>query len=201
MCAEENHAAVRRKHAQQRAKQQPSVHIETGKRLIQDDQIRIVQQRRRDEHALPHPLREGSHGAIAAVVQLKQSQQVWNLFLERDTRKPAKARDEREVLNRGEVCIKERLLGNVADLLVVSARIFRQGSPVERNGSGCGLEQSDDDVDGRALARAVWTQISNDLARVDLETHPVERQHTAVPLRESACFEHVCATFTIILVQ
>src|SRR4029450_242002 len=71
--AEENHVAVSCKHAQEFSEQQSSVHVEAGKGLIQDEQIRIVQERRREYHALAHALGKSGHRGIATVVQLKQS--------------------------------------------------------------------------------------------------------------------------------
>ena len=70
--AEENHPAVGGEQREQRAEQQAGVDVEAGERLVEHEQIRIVHQRRGEQHALPHALRVRRHRAVAAVVQLEQ---------------------------------------------------------------------------------------------------------------------------------
>ena len=52
----EQSSGLPRRARDERSKQQARVHVETGKRLVQHQEIRVVQQRRREQHALPHAL-------------------------------------------------------------------------------------------------------------------------------------------------
>jgi hypothetical protein len=56
--AEEDHLAARAQRLQQGAQQDARVDVEAGKRLVEDEEVGIVEERRGNQHALPHPLRE-----------------------------------------------------------------------------------------------------------------------------------------------
>jgi hypothetical protein len=62
-------------------------------------------------------------------VQLKQSQEIWNLFLQRGARESTEARDEREVLDRREVVetMAEASAGDEMTILL-AARLHRSGT-------------------------------------------------------------------------
>ena len=81
--------------------------------------------------------------------------------------------------------IERRLLGHVSDEALVGDRIVGSADAAERNLTAARLEQPDDQVDGRALAGSVGSQIADDLARLQLEAHAIECEQAAVPLRES----------------
>src|SRR6185295_17036169 len=62
---------------------------------------------------------------------------------------------------------------------------------VESNRAGARVQEADDHVDGRALARSVRPEISEDFSSVHREADAVNGEQRAVALRQSARFEHV----------
>ena len=82
MGTEEDHLPFRRQHPKQGAKEQPRVHVKAGERLVEHEQLRIVEQCRRQQNTLPHPLRVRVHRPVAAVVQLKQLQKPRDAWVE-----------------------------------------------------------------------------------------------------------------------
>ena len=69
--AEEHHAVASNEHAEQRSKEQASGDVEPGERLVEHEQIGVVDQRGRKQHPLTHAFRVGRHGRVAAVPQQK----------------------------------------------------------------------------------------------------------------------------------
>jgi kynurenine formamidase len=74
--------------AEQGAQEQPGIDVEAGTRLVEHEQLGVVQEHGRDEHALAHALGERRHRAIA-VVQLEQLEKLWNPSPER-SRQPTR---------------------------------------------------------------------------------------------------------------
>ena len=72
MRAEENHPALAREQVEQRAKEQPGADVQARKRLVQHQQVGVVQQGGRQKHALPHAFGIRRQRAIAAVEEREQ---------------------------------------------------------------------------------------------------------------------------------
>ena len=62
--AEQHHFAARREFLNQAAQHQARGHVEAGKRLVQQDEIGIMQQRGREQHLLAHALGVGRNGGM-----------------------------------------------------------------------------------------------------------------------------------------
>ncbi len=67
MRAEQDHAAVGHEPPEQRPEQEGGVHIQSGKRLVEHQEIRIVKEGGRQQHALAHSFGETGHRHEPAV--------------------------------------------------------------------------------------------------------------------------------------
>ena len=190
MRAEQDHAALGRKHAQQRTKQQAGVDVEARERLVEHEELGVVQEGRGQEHALAHALRVRGHRAVAAVPEQEEPQQLRHLPVEPRLRHPSKASDQRQVLGGRQVRVEVRLLRHVADPPLVCRGIVRLADAVEQNRSAARLEQADHHVDGRALAGSVRAQVADHLAAADREADVVDREVATVALRQRSNVEH-----------
>ena len=86
--------------------------------------------------------------------------------------------------------VEGRLFRDVADAALVGNRIVGEPDARERDVAGARLEQPDDQVDRRALTGSVGPEIADDLAGMEIEADPIEREQAAVPLRQPARLEH-----------
>ena len=120
MRAEEDHPALRGEHRDERAEEQARVDVEAGERLVEHEQVGVVQQRRREQHALAHALAERGHRAVARVPQQKQLQELDDLPVERVLRHAAQPADQRQILRCREMRVEVRLFRDVADALLVA---------------------------------------------------------------------------------
>jgi hypothetical protein len=102
----------------------------------------------------------------------------------------AKSPHEHQILGRCQVGVEMWLLWNVSDAALVPDGIVRHEPPVEPQRAGAWVDEADDRVDGRALARTVRAQITQDLATTYLEIDAVEREKCTVSLCQSTCFQH-----------
>ena len=103
---------------------------------------------------------------------------------------PAELADEREILRPGQVGVEDGLLGDVANLRLVSQQIVADVLAVVEHGAARRLQQAGDDGDRRGLARAVGSEDAEDAARGDVEADVPDRGNGRVVLRQAARLEH-----------
>ena len=80
MGAEEDHLAAAGEFLHQAAQDQRGGNVEAGERLVEQEQIGIVQQRPGEQDFLAHAFRISRDGRVAVGVEREQAQQAVNAF-------------------------------------------------------------------------------------------------------------------------
>ena len=104
---------------------------------------------------------------MAVVPQADQAEQFVHLAVEREAGYPAETSGELQIFAAGEVRIEVRLLGDVADAALEGLEVAVDVLAVEEDVAGGRLEQAGEHLHGGAFARAVGTEIAENLAGLD----------------------------------
>src|SRR4051812_15988267 len=102
----------------------------------------------------------------------------------------AQSADEPKVFECGEMGVEVGFFWNVTDAPLVCVRIAEEAFAKKREGSVRRLEQPHDHVDRGALPRAVWSEISENFARLNGEADIVDGQQAVITLGEMLRFKH-----------
>src|SRR4051812_21925266 len=84
------------------------------------------------------------------------------------------------------------LFRHVSQASLVGFEVSPNILAVETDLPGGGFEKPHQHLDGGALARAVWTEVAENLARVKLESNAVHDWDAAVTFGKKPGFEHSC---------
>ena len=160
--------------------QDRGVDVQPRERLIQQDQVRVVQQGGRDQDLLPHALGIGVQPAGAVGRQAEGLEDVADAGLERILGHLVQAPAKLQELLPGEALEQGGGLGHVADPLLHVHGPLRQREAGHGNRPGVRRENAGDDLDGGALARAVGPQQAHDLACAQGERDVVQHLPGAV---------------------
>src|SRR5579884_934404 len=146
--------------------------IKTGSRLVEDDQIRVVDERLSQADALTHALGILAERAFAIRLESDFLDQLLSLGLPLRRRQIEEPAIEIERLFSIEEAIKIGLFGQIPDALVLD---HVGGGPAkdERFAVG-GIEQAKQELDGRGLARTVGSEQAEDLALSDFHVKGAE---------------------------
>src|SRR6188768_3978020 len=87
-------------------------HVEAGFGFIEDDHVRVVQQRRGNDDLLAHAFRIRGDALIRCTAEIEQLQEAVDLAVEQRLGQFAEAADEFQVLAAGEKWIEIRLFGD-----------------------------------------------------------------------------------------
>src|SRR6185369_6977849 len=155
--------------------------IEAGRRLVEEDQLRVADQRQAEVEPAPLPAREPTRTRVALLLEPDQ--------LDHLVDRP------RVLVVAGEL---GQLLGD-GDVLVHGRGLQQDpypSPPVEPGGLRIGAEHlylagiasavALEDLDRRRLAGAVRPQQAEDLSRAELEVDAFQRFEVAVRLRQAA---------------
>ena len=170
------------------AHQQPAQRIEPGGRLVQEDELRIVQQRLRQPHALEHALAVAAQRAIGGVQQVDARQQPIDAGVQRDAAQPIEPPVEPQQLGRGERVVKAEMLGKKADARADRAIAERRAQHVPR--AGRRRDQRQQHLDRRGLAGAVRPEKAEDLAGAHLQRQIGHREGVAELLAQGVGLDH-----------
>jgi len=148
--------------------------IETGRRLVEEQQVRIVQQRPGEGHALAFAGGEPPHHRVGPVGHAELLQQRAGALAGRSLRESPHLRGEEQVLHRGEAFVETSVLGQhagaTAQLVALKARI----QPEHGRRTAVGAEHAVQQPHGRGLAGAVRPEERQDLAGGGVDGQPVE---------------------------
>ena len=92
--------------------------VEAGERLVEHQQLGVVDQGGDEHDALPHALRVGADEAVAAAVEGETFEHGGGLFAEAAAVEAAQGGDHFEVFPAGEEAVEVGLLGDVAEGLL-----------------------------------------------------------------------------------
>ena len=149
--------------------------IKAAHRLVEDDGMRIADERLREPEALHHPFGEAADGAVGASGEADSFQQGGGLFLRVGPREPRQAAGEDQVFVAAEEFVEGRILRQVAE---VAARLQRarrrradEGAPARRP------DEPEQHLDGGGLACAVGPEQAEDLPAPHLEGEILHGAH------------------------
>ena len=149
-----------------------------------------MQHRARQRQLLAHAMRVRLDQLVGFIGQLEQAQQRLGPLpsdLRRDLVQPA---HEGEELAPGQLRVQVRRLGQIADTALDLARLLDhveagdKGRPTRRS------HQPGQHADGRGLPRAVRSEETEHLTRLDLERHAADRDELAEAFRQPACLDN-----------
>ncbi len=164
--------------------------VEAGERLVEDEQLGIVQQGGGDEDALLHALGVERDGRVAPGFEAEQGEEPVGLEVDEGLGQVAQAADELEVLEAGEVGVDVGLLGDVAEGGAVGLEIVADALAFEEHLAVGGLEEAGDDLDGGGFAGAVGTDVADDLAGTEAKADVVDGGKATIAFGESFDLEH-----------
>jgi len=157
----------------------PRLHVHTQGWLVEEDDLRVVEQGASQHQAALHPTRKGAHRVLAPLPEVHQLKQALDAPF--DARQVAAV--ERgvvpQVVHGAQVKVNVGLLrhvpGALPDLFCLALRIVAQHPDL----AAVAAQQAGEQVEHRRLARAVGTQQPKDLAALHLERQVVHRDQAA----------------------
>ena len=150
--------------------------VDPGKRLIEQQKTRRIDQRAGDLGTAAFSPREGDSLAIADRFDIEHIQQLFNPFILRFFIFDIDLGRDHQVLFHRQVFEDRRLLRQVADPFdrALVQRHMGDILAVEKDLAACHLDKPADHVKTGRLPRAVWTEKADDLARIDLKRHAAD---------------------------
>ena len=107
--------------------------VEAGVRLVEDQDIRIVQQRADDQHLLLHALRIGADRLLGGVGEAEQLEERAQPVLEHVFGELPQPADQLQLLASGQERVERRLLRHVAQPAPVGDRVVGDAAPLEQH--------------------------------------------------------------------
>ncbi len=157
--------------------------VEGGRRLVEDHQRRVAQQRGRQPEALLHALREAAGPVVGAVGEADEGEDPLDLRAPVLPRQPGELRVEGQHLARGQPGLVAEQLGQIAH---AASRLAVADRAAEDLARPCRRpREPEEELDRRGLAGAVGTEEAEHLARVDAEVEVVEGDGPAVDLAQA----------------
>ena len=151
----DQHARRAAARADQRLDRAGGARVEVGERLVEQQQLGLVQDRAADRHALGHAARQRAHRLVAAPRHPDRVEQ----RLDPRRRHAVQPRVEAQVLPRGEVAVEQRVVRQQPDAPAhrpALARAARARAPAPS--PACGREQRGEDPQQRRLAGPVGAE-------------------------------------------
>jgi hypothetical protein len=159
------------------------VDVHRERRLVQDQQVRVVDERPPERQPPAQSSRQGAHAVASTVGEPDQLKHLMGPLLRRAEQVGGVA----EVLRRTELVVERRLLGDQTDPPAdVRRERERQGRPLPHDGALRRAVEAGGDIDDGGLASAVRAQQAEHLAgphghreRVEGEAVPESLGHRA----------------------
>ena len=184
---EHGHAAIGGQLVNQVPEHAPSARIDAAGGLVEEQQLRLVQQRRRERDALAQSRRQSAGQHAQRLLELQPRGEFRDPLFERVVRQPVHRAEEAQVLDDGEVGVERELLAHVAEPVLPLLGLLRRIESAEAGDLAARrLQQSRQHADRRRLARSVRAEESEDLAARNVEADVVHRDETAEPARQIA---------------
>ena len=162
--------------------------IEPGRRLVEEEDARVVDERRGDAEALLLAAGKRPHLALRLLGQVDEVQQRHRVDVA--LVEPA---EEVQQLDEGQLVEEGRRLELDADAPLHLARVGLHVDAVDDGLAAIDRAHPLDHLEGRRLARAVRSEDPEDLALGDLEADAVDRRQAAVLLAQVGDGDDRCA--------
>src|SRR5690606_34504890 len=164
--------------------------IETARRLVHDDDGRVVDEGLGETDALLVSLREKSDVLLEHAANADEIDDAVDRGAHLRLRDLARARHEPQVVPHLHVGIERRRLGEITDALLHPERILEDVLAGDHDVARVGDDVASEDLERRRLAGAVRAEKADDLALVDLEAHVVHRERRAVAFEDMTDLDH-----------
>ena len=164
----------------------PRQGIGAAGRLVEEQDLRLVQQRRRHGQALLVAARQLPAREVNERLQLELGQRPFDAFVPLRPAQAIGAREKIQVLADRELRVEREFLRHVADVLARRCACGAQVEPGDAQGARRGRKQPAQHAEGRGLAGAVRAEKTEDLAAPDPETDVVDGGEGAEPAHEVA---------------
>ena len=139
MCGDDDRA-VPRQGGEQVTEPRALLGVQPGRRLVQDQELRLVEQRLRDPDALDHTAGEFSHLFVRRIRQGDEVQQLRDLGLRNGAADPLERRDVAQIGARGVVAVVAELLRQIAHQLAELPVQLPDVLPVPLDDAGRGAQ-------------------------------------------------------------
>jgi SAM-dependent methyltransferase len=149
--------------------------IETGRGLVEQQQLRLTQERGRDAETLPHASGEPGNAIVATVAEPDATQDLVDVCVPRRT---VESNEQLEVVRRRQVGVERRLLHEAGNP-VQGSTLRPLSLPQQLDVAGIRPQQPEEQTQQRGLASAVRAEQPVKLAILDNEVETVERARRA----------------------
>src|SRR2546423_787845 len=157
------------------------VRVEAGRRLVEEDQLGVADEREAEVEAAALPTRKAANYLVSLLAEADQLDDVVYR-----TRVRVVAGEQAQALGGCQRLVHRRGLEHDADLLAPAAAGKRGVDAEHLDAAAVPLAGALEDLDGRRLARAVRAEQAEDLAALDVEADPAHRLERAVRLAQVA---------------
>jgi hypothetical protein len=158
--------------------------VEAGGRLVEQQQVGVVDERAAEREAPLHSARELARPGAGLRLQRSEIEQLGHALVDQRAREAEVGAVDAQVLGAGEVGIEAVELGDDADPLLGLANLRGQRHAERLDRSAVGAGEAEADADRRRLAGAVRADHAETFARHDLEREVVDDGGVAVLLRQ-----------------
>src|SRR6202011_3579681 len=156
----------------------PQLGIDADGGLVEEQQVRFVDQGASERASRPHPAAQRAHDRLPAIPQIDELQRLADAV---DA--PVDGTEEVDVLLGREIWIERSLLGHVANSR--EHLELRHAAAEHRDRAFLGSYQADEAADQRRLAGAVWAEQTIDLATPDAQADAIECRLLAESLEDT----------------
>ena len=158
--------------------------VEPARRLIQQHDGRIVNQRPREMHPLTLACAQRRTALIEKRPQVHQLRQLHQPRLGMIARQPIQVGKEQQQLAGREPLVKAGARRNEPDAPLHFLRELGRSHPFDFSIAARRIEQPQDHADGRRLPRPVWPEQSEDLAGTDPKREVIDRENLLLVVRD-----------------
>ena len=185
---EHRHAPLRGELVDQVPEEPPAAGVDAARRLVEEEQLRLVQERGGERHALPLAGREGlGHRSARSDSNPRRAASVRDPLLQPRGLEAVDRAEEAQVLLDREVEVERELLAHVAEAPLPLLGVPGHVETAEADGRArARLEQAREHPDRRRLARAVGPEEAEDAAAGHVEADGVDGREVAEAARQPA---------------
>src|SRR5690606_18434859 len=158
--------------------------VEADGGLVEDEDLRLAEERIGEPDSLAIAAREGADDAAANVRDVGCLEARVDLALALRARDPLETRPIAQVLDHAHVGIEGHALREIADLAPHGERVLADVVPRDAHDAAVAGKESNEDAERRRFAGAVRSEEADDLDVAHVERDATERAHRAVALRK-----------------
>ena len=164
--------------------------VEAGRRLVEDEDVGVVNQRLGEPDALLVAFRQLAAQAVRHVVDAGALHHCLDALAPLAARHPLDLGDELEIFDDAHVGVERRRLRQIAGAAFGLDRLVEDVEPGDDGVAFRGRHVAGQDPHRRRLAGAVRSEEAEDLPALDAKAHVVHRGHPAVAFREVLDLNH-----------